>query len=134
MIPYNKALLLLLKQPVVILDLKKLPKNKTHLTYQEKLNNIQEGYSNHLDIFTDGSKSNNGTRCIAVLHQKTLKKHLPKETFIFSAKICAINLALKLVSTRKSSFIQTPLLFFNLLKIQNLIIHSLSSFQTNSIL
>ena len=35
----------LLKQLVVILDLNKLPKNKTHpLTYQEKLNNIQERY------------------------------------------------------------------------------------------
>ena len=31
--------------------------------------------------------------------QETLKKHLPKEASIFSAKICAINLALKLVST-----------------------------------
>ena len=97
----------LLKQPVVILDLKKLPKNKTHpLPYQEKLNNIQERYPNHLHIFMDGSKSSNGTGCGAVLHKKTLKKHLPKEASIFSAKICAINLALKLVSTRnKEKFI-----------------------------
>ena len=60
-----------LKQPVVVLDLNKLPKNKIHpLTYQEKLNNIQERYPNHLQIFTDGSKSKNGTRCGAVLHKK----------------------------------------------------------------
>ena len=90
----------LLKQPVVILNLSKLPKNKTHpLTYQEKLNSIQERYPNHLHIFTDGSKSNNGTRCGAVLHKKTLKKCLPKWASIFSAEIYAINLALKLVST-----------------------------------
>ena len=89
----------LLKQPVVILDLNKLPKNKTHaLTYQEKLNNIQERYSNHLHIFMDGSKSNNWIKCGAVLH-KTLKKHLSKEASIFSTEICAINLTLKLVST-----------------------------------
>ena len=38
----------LLKQPVVMLDLNKLPKNKTHpLTYQEKLNISQERYPNH---------------------------------------------------------------------------------------
>ena len=38
----------LLKQLVIILDLYKLPKNKTHpLIYQEKLNNIQEKYPNH---------------------------------------------------------------------------------------
>ena len=90
----------LLKQLVVILDSNKLPKNKTHpLTYQEKLNNIQERYPNHLQIFTDGSKSNNETRCGAVLHKKTFKKRLPKEASIFSAEICAVNLALKLVST-----------------------------------
>ena len=63
----------LFKQPVVSLDLNKLPKNKSHpLTYQEKLNNIQERYPNHLHIFIDGSNSNNGTRCGAVLHKKTL--------------------------------------------------------------
>ena len=82
----------LLKQPVVILDLNRLPKNKTHpLTYKEKLNNIQEKYTNHLHIFTDISKNNNGTGCGAILHKKTLKKHLPKEASIFSAEICAIN-------------------------------------------
>ena len=38
----------LLKQPVVILDLNKILKNKTHpLNYQEKLKNIQERYPNH---------------------------------------------------------------------------------------
>ena len=61
----------LLKQPVVILDLKKLPKNKTHpLIYQEKLNNIQERYPTPLHIFTDGSK-NNGAGYKAILHKKT---------------------------------------------------------------
>ena len=82
------------------IDLNKLPKNKTHpLTYQEKLNNIQVRYPNHLHIFMDGSKSNNGTRSGAALHKKTLKKRLLKEAPIFSAEICAINLAFKLVST-----------------------------------
>ena len=47
----------LLKQPAVILDLNKLPKNKTHpLTYQEKLSSIQEIYPIYQHIFTDGSK------------------------------------------------------------------------------
>ena len=97
----------LLKQPVFILDLSKLPKKKTHpLTYQEKPNNIQERYPNHLHIFTDGSKSHNRTRFGAVLHTKTLKKCLPKVASIFSAEICAINLVLKLVSTsNKETFI-----------------------------
>ena len=52
-----------------MLDLNKLPKNKTHpLTYEQKQNNIQERYPNYLHIFTDAYKSNNGTGCEAVLH------------------------------------------------------------------
>ena len=87
--------------------LNKLPKNKTHpLTYQEKLNNILERYPNHLHIFTEGSKSNNGIGCGTVLHKKTLKKSFSKEASIFSAEIWAIDFALKLVSTsNKEKFI-----------------------------
>ena len=93
----------LLKQPVVILDLNKLPKNKTHpLIYQEKLNNIQEIYPNYQHIYTDGSKSNFGTGCGAVLHKKSLKKCLPKEASLFSAEIYAINMEFDLISTSSS--------------------------------
>ena len=93
----------LIKQPVIILDLNKPPKNKTHpLIYQEKLNNIQEIYPKYQHIYTDGSKSNFGTGCGAVLHKKSLKKCLPKEASIFSAEIYAINLALDLISTSSS--------------------------------
>ena len=85
----------LLKQPVIILDLNKLPKNKTHpLIYQEKLNNIQEIYPKYQHIFLEGSKSNYGTGYGADLHKKARKKCLPKETAIFSAEIYAIDLAL----------------------------------------
>ena len=94
---------LLLKQPVIILDLNKLPKNKTHhFIYQEQLNNIQEIYPNYQHIYTDGSKSNFGTGCVAVLHKKSLKKCIPKEVSIFIAEIYAINLALDLISTSNS--------------------------------
>ena len=93
----------LLKQPVIILDLNKLPKNKTHpLIYQDNLNNIQEIFPNYQHIHTDGSKSNFGTGCGAVLHKKSLKKCLLKESSIFSAEIYAINLALDLISTSNS--------------------------------
>ena len=89
----------LLKQP----SLNKLPKNKTHpLIYREKLNNIQEIYPNYQHIYTDGSKSNFGTGCGAVLHKKSRKKCFPKEASIFSAEIYAINLALDLISTSNS--------------------------------
>ena len=90
----------LLKLTVVILDLNKLPKNKTHpLIYEEKLNNIQETHPNYQHIYTDGSKSNFGTGCAAVLNKISLEKCLPKNASIFSAENYAINLALDLIST-----------------------------------
>ena len=93
----------LLKQSKVILDLNKLSKKKTHpLTYQEKLYNIHKNYPNYLHIYTDGSKDNQGTGCGAVLNNKTMKQSLPKEASIFSAEICAIYLALKIISANKS--------------------------------
>ena len=64
------------------------PEFKTHpLIHQEKLNNIQEIHPKYQHIFTNGSKRNYGTGCGAVLHKKSLKKCLPKEASIFSAKI-----------------------------------------------
>ena len=110
----------LLKQPVVILDLNKLPKNKTHpLIYQEKLNNIQETYPNYQRIYTDGSKSNFGTGCGAVLHKKSLKKFLPKEASIFSSEIYVINLALDLISTSNSKKFIIPLDSISVLQLEN---------------
>ena len=80
---------------MIIIHLNKYDKNKTHpLTYQVKLNSIQERYPNHSQIFTDRSKSNNGTGCGVVLHKDSLKKRLPKEASILSVEICAINFAL----------------------------------------
>ena len=119
----------LLKQPVIILDLNKLPKNKTHpLTYQEKLNSTRE-ISQSLTHFHGWLQKQQWNWMWSSSPQENLVKMPPPKASIFSIKICAINLALKLVSTRKSPlFIQTPFQFYNLLKIQNLIIHSLSSF------
>ena len=88
------------KQPVVILDLNKLPKNKTHpLTYQENFFNIHEKYQNYSYIYTDGSKDSNRTRFGAVLNKKMMKKCLPNEASIFTTEICAINLVLQIVDT-----------------------------------
>ena len=93
----------LLEKSEVILDLNKLSKKKTHpLIDQEKLHNIQDNLPNYLHIYTDGSKDNYGTGCGAVLNDKTMKQSLPKEASIFTAEICAINLALKIISNNKA--------------------------------
>ena len=93
----------LLEKSEVILDLNQPSKKKTYpLIYQEKLHNIQDNLPNYLHIYTDGSKDNYGTGCGAVLNNKTMKQSLLKEASIFTAEICATNLALKIISNNKA--------------------------------
>ena len=93
----------LLEKSEVILDLNKLSKKKTYpLIYPENLPNNQDNILYYLPIYADGSRDNNGTGCGAVLNNKTMKKSLRKEDSIFTAEICAINLALKIISNNKS--------------------------------
>lgn len=78
-------------------ELSDLPKTKTHSsTDPYKYNNILEHQPNHLYIFTDGSKKNDRTGCAAILNKKIRRKPLPKESSIFSAGACAIDLALNI--------------------------------------
>ena len=91
-----------IKKPQVILELSELPKTKTHPTiYQNKLYNILEHHPNHLRIFTDGSKDSDKTGCAAISNNKVIRKALPKESSIFTAETCAIDLALNIISENK---------------------------------
>ena len=91
------------KQPVVILDLIKLIKRNTNsLIYQKKLFNIHERYSNYSHIYTDDSKNYNRSGCGAINKNKTAKKCLLKESFIFTAETCGIKLAPNIVETSDS--------------------------------
>ena len=83
----------IIKKPKAILQLSELPKTKTHLsTYIEKFHTILLHHPDHQYIFTDGSKDSNKTACAVVLNKTVLKKGLPKESSIFTAEICAIDL------------------------------------------
>ena len=94
----------IIKKPKVILQLSKLSKTKTHpSTYIEKFHTILLHHPDHQYIFTDGSKDNNKTAYAAVLNKTILKKGLPKESSIFTAEICAIDLALDIISKKKYS-------------------------------
>ena len=89
----SKTLPWIIKKPKVILKLSELPKTKIHpSTCQDKFHHT------HLYIFTDGSKDNDKTECTAILNKKIVKKTLPKESYIFSAEACAIDLALDIIS------------------------------------
>ena len=49
----------------------------------------------------DGSKDGNKTACATVLNKTILKKVLPMKSSIFSAEVCAIDLALNIICKNK---------------------------------
>ena len=91
--------------PKTDLSLCKHNKKATHpITFQEKFQNVKEKYPNYIHIFTDGSKQNNATTSAAIINRKIqIKKHLPRETSIFSAEVYAINLALDLITKSRNT-------------------------------
>ena len=89
--------------PKVDISLSKLQKQKTHpLIFQEEFEKIKEKYNQHKYIYTDGSKQKEATSCAAVYKKKIKNKRLPEAASIFNAELCAISLALELISEEKS--------------------------------
>ena len=77
----------IIKKPEVIFELNELPKTKNHpITYQEKFHNILQHYPDHLYVFTNGYNDDDKTACAAVRNKTIIKKALPTESFIFTAK------------------------------------------------
>ena len=111
----------IIKKPQVILQLNKLPQTKTHSsTYLEKFHTILLYHPEHQNIFTDGSKDNNKTTCAAVLNKTIHKKALPMKSSIFTAEVCAIDLALNIISKDKhNKFIIFSDSFFVLTSLKN---------------
>ena len=94
----------IIKKAQVILQLNKLPKIKPHpSTYLDKFQTILLHHLDHRYIFTDGSKDSNKTACTAVLNKTIHKKALPMKSPIITAEVCAIDLALSIISENKYS-------------------------------
>ena len=89
----------ILEKPEVILKLK----TKTHpCTYIEKFHHhIVSHNPEHLHVLKDGSKDHSRTTCAAVLNKVIHQKALPMESSIFNAEVCAIHLALNIISRDK---------------------------------
>ena len=92
----------IIKKPRIIFQLNKLHKTKTHpSTYLEKFNTIRLHHPDHQYILTDGSKNNYKTACAAVFNKTIHKKALPLKSSIYNAEVCAIDLALNIISRDK---------------------------------
>ena len=89
----------IIKKPQVIHQRNKLPKTKIHPnTYLEKFHTILLHNPDHQYIFTDGSNDSNKTVCAAVLNKTIHKKAFPMKSSVFTAEVCAIDLALNIIS------------------------------------
>ena len=111
----------ILEKPEVILKLNELPKIKNlsqHL-YRKK-SSYSIDYPEHLHVFTDGSKDHSTTACAAVRNEIIHKKALLMESSIFTAEICAIDLALNLISKSKGEKFQ---IFSDSLSVLTSLIH-----------
>ena len=68
----------------------KLPPNITRQLFLEH----QQIHSNNIQIYTDGSKSNEGVGCGIIIENNTFHKKLPSYGSVYSAELTAISIAL----------------------------------------
>ncbi|XP_058794422.1 uncharacterized protein LOC131666073 [Phymastichus coffea] len=84
-----------LAEPMVILD-DQFPSVKNEMnttTIQQIFSNIKSNFSDHTPIFTDGSKSKNGTGCAILINGEIQKYKLPASWSVFSAEAHAVSKA-----------------------------------------
>ena len=73
--------------------------NTTANVYLSLFSSHRSEYHNYIDIYTDGSKTNNLVGCGIVCRNTVLSYHLPSFVSVFAAEFLAIELALKLISS-----------------------------------
>lgn len=80
-------------------DLSIYKKEETPLIlFKSIYNQILDKHNDYVHIYTDGSKSDDGTGCAIIMQNNTSLIKLPDEASIFSAELTAIHQAIKIVS------------------------------------
>ena len=91
-----------LKQPTVLLNLSNCKKSSTSsVEFQSKFLELKSEYSDHFEIYTDGSKDDTKAGCASVSSLHTSKMRLPDNSSIFSAEVMALELALRFIETHR---------------------------------
>ena len=75
--------------------------NAAYIAGHQKINDEQ--YWNHIAIYTEGSKGDDGVEAATVCWMVVRAASVPIEASIFSAKMHAINIALDIVSMKAES-------------------------------
>ena len=68
------------------------------LVFQGLFNDVQDKYSDHRFLYTDGSKDDHKVGCAVVSNFNIIKRRLPGHTSIYTAELRAIQLALDVVN------------------------------------
>jgi ribonuclease HI len=85
-----------MKVPTVLYDLRMAKKSEVSPTdFQSRFHGIQDRYSDHQFIYTDGSKDDNKVGCAAVCGARFLRERLPDTASIYTAELRAIFLAVR---------------------------------------
>ena len=95
------------KQPVILFDLKN--KTKIETTNEEYISHfyeLKQKYSDHIELYTDGSKHESNVGCACVSNSHTEQLRLPDGASIFTAETKAIDIALSFIkNSNKNKFI-----------------------------
>ena len=87
-----------LESPLIIYGLKTVKKVNTNpLVFQGLFNDVQDKYFDHQFLYTDGSKDDHKVGCAVVSNFNIVKRRLPGQASIYTAELCAIQLALDVV-------------------------------------
>ena len=99
---------IVLETPLIIYGLKTVKKVDTNplvfqvytnpLVFQGLFNDVQDKYFDHQFLYTDGSKDDHKIGCAVVSNFNIVKRRLPGQVSIYTAELCAIQLALDVVN------------------------------------
>ena len=88
-----------LESPLIIYGLKTVKKVDTNpLVFQGLFNDVQDKKIDHQFLYTDGSKDDHKVGCAVVSNFNIVKRRLPGQASIYTAELCAIQLALDFVN------------------------------------
>ena len=92
------------KKPVIPFDIQyKTKAETTNEEYISHFHEIKQKFSDHIDLYTDGSKNDSNVGCACISKYHTDKLRLTDDASIFTAEAKAIDLALSYIESRNEN-------------------------------
>ena len=90
------------------------------MVFQRLFNDVQDKYFDHQFLYTDGSKDNHKVGCAVVSNFNIVKRRLPGQASIYTAELCAIQLALDVVNNSNEDTPPPPPIATNIICVDSL--------------